>query len=109
MQNVDVQHESKIITDHIPRGLFEVVKFNQWKFHNALTFLRLITVYAHEKQIALCFGMFFSNEFSLNVFIEFAEFSDKNIFHYSKRALTCHTATSCVKDQDATTVPAGHI
>ena len=28
-------------------------------------------------------------EFSLNVFIEFAKFSDKNIFHYSKRVQTC--------------------
>ena len=27
-------------------------------------------------------------EFSLNVFTEFAEFSDKNICHYSKRAQT---------------------
>ena len=56
MQNVDVRHESKTITDHIPRGLFEVVKMNQWKFHNALTFFRLITVYAPEKQIALLSG-----------------------------------------------------
>ena len=28
--------------------------------------------------------------FSLNVFTEFAEFSNKNICHYSKRAQTCH-------------------
>ena len=28
-------------------------------------------------------------EFSLNVFTEFSEFSDKNIFHYNKRAWTC--------------------
>ena len=28
-------------------------------------------------------------EFSLNVFTEFSEFSDKNICHYSKRAGTC--------------------
>ena len=48
-------------------------------------------------------------EFSLNVFIEFAEFSDKNICHYSKRAQTCHPVTSCVRDQDATTVPARHM
>ena len=27
-------------------------------------------------------------------------------FHYSKRARTCHPATSCVRNQDATTVPA---
>ena len=39
----------------------------------------------------------------------FTEFSDKNICHYSKRAQTCHTATSCVRDQDATTVPARHV
>ena len=48
-------------------------------------------------------------EFSLNVFTEFAEFSDKNICHYSKRAWTCHPATSCVRDQDATPVPARHM
>ena len=35
-------------------------------------------------------------------FTEFAEFSDN--CHYSKRARTCHTVTSCVRDQDATTV-----
>ena len=39
-----------------------------------------------------------------NVFI----FSDKNICHYSKRAQTCHTATSCVRDQNATTAPGTH-
>ena len=33
--------------------------------------------------------------FSLNVFTEFCEFSDRNIFHYSKRARTCHPVTSC--------------
>ena len=32
-------------------------------------------------------------EFSLNVFTEFAQ--------------TCHSATSCVRDQDPTTVPVG--
>ena len=47
-----------------------------------------------------------SIEFFLNVVTEFAEFSDKNICHYSKRAQTCHPATSCVRDQDATTAPA---
>ena len=47
-------------------------------------------------------------EFSLNVVIEFAEFSDKNICHYSKRAPTCHPAISCLRDQDATTAPARH-
>ena len=31
-----------------------------------------------------------SLEFFLNVFTEFAEFSDKNICHYSKRAQNCH-------------------
>ena len=29
-------------------------------------------------------------EFSLNIFTKFAEFSDKIIWHYSKRAQTCH-------------------
>ena len=48
-------------------------------------------------------------EFSLNVFIEFAEFGDKNVCHYSKRAQTCHTATSCVRDHSATTVPVRHM
>ena len=48
-------------------------------------------------------------EFSLNVFTEFAEFSDKNICHYSKKARTCQSATSCVRDQDATTAPARHM
>ena len=44
-------------------------------------------------------------EFSLNV----QKFSDKNIRHYSKRAQTCHSATSCVRDQHATTAPARHM
>ena len=48
-------------------------------------------------------------EFFLNVFTELAEFSDKNICYYSKRAWTCHPATSCVRDQDATTVPARYM
>ena len=48
-------------------------------------------------------------EFSLNVFTKFSEFNDKNICHYSKRAQTCHQATSCVGDQDATTVPVRHM
>ena len=48
-------------------------------------------------------------EFSLIVFIEFAEFGDKNVCHYSKRAQTCHTATSCVRDHSATTVPVRHM
>ena len=47
-------------------------------------------------------------EFFLNVFTEFSKFSDKNICHYSKRAQTCQLATSCVRDQDATTAPARH-
>ena len=41
-------------------------------------------------------------------FTEFTEFSDKMICHYSKRAQTCHSATSCVRDPDATTAPARH-
>ena len=48
-------------------------------------------------------------EFFLNVFTEFSEFSDKNICHYSKRAQTCHPATSCVRDRDATTASARHM
>ena len=50
--------------------------------------------------------LFHIYEFSLNVF---AEFSDKNICHYSKRVQTCHPATSCVRDHDATTAPARHM
>ena len=42
-------------------------------------------------------------------FPKFAEFSDKNIFHYSKRARTCHTATCYVIDQNPTTVPVRHM
>ena len=42
------------------------------------------------------------NWFSLNVFPEFAEFSDKNTCHSSKGF---KSVTSCVRDQDATTVP----
>ena len=48
-------------------------------------------------------------EYSLNVFTEFAEFSDKNNCHCSKRARTCQPATSCVRDQDAITVPTRHM
>ena len=44
-------------------------------------------------------------EFYLYVFTEFAE----NICHYSKRAWTCHSATSCVIPWDATTAPARHM
>ena len=33
----------------------------------------------------------------------------QNICHCSKRARTCHPATFCVRDQDATTVPARHM
>ena len=33
---------------------------------------------------------FISIEFSLNVFIEFIQFSDKNICHYIKRVQTCN-------------------
>ena len=31
------------------------------------------------------------------------------IFVYSKRTRTCHSSTSCVRDQNATTAPARHI
>ena len=50
-----------------------------------------------------------SFEFSLSVFTEFTEFSDKNICHYNKRARTCPPDTSCVRDQDATTAPPRHM
>ena len=43
--------------------------------------------------------------FSLNVFTEFTEFRDKKNCHFSKSAQTCHPATSCLRDQNATTVP----
>ena len=49
---------------------------------------------------------YYTFEFSLNVF---TEFSDKNICHYSKRVRTCHPSTSCVRDQDATTVSVRHM
>ena len=45
-------------------------------------------------------------EFSQNVFTEFV---NKNICHYSKRDRTCHPTTCCVRDQEATTVPARHV
>ena len=45
---------------HIPKGIFQDVKMIQWKFHNALSFIRLIVVLkfhnAHEKQVALLSG-----------------------------------------------------
>ena len=47
-------------------------------------------------------------DFFLNVFTEFAEFSDKNICHYS-RLKGLEPATSPVTDQDATTAPARHM
>ena len=37
------------------------------------------------------------------------EFTDKNICQYSERARTCHPATSCVRDQNPTAVPARHV
>ena len=46
---------------------------------------------------ATSLGHFTINEFSLN------------ICHYSKRAKTCHIATSCVRDYDATTASARHM
>ena len=48
-----------------------------------------------------CYG---TMELSLNLFTEFGEFSDK-----SKRVGTCYPATSCVRDQDATTAPPRHM
>ena len=54
-----------------------------------------------------------NNRFYIGVFpkcfAEFAEFSGKNICHYSKRAWTCHTEIACVRDQDATTAPKRHM
>ena len=49
------------------------------------------------------FSVAVSVEFSLNVFNELVEFSDKNICHYSKATATCHLAISCVRDQNVTT------
>ena len=40
------------------------------------------------------------------VTIEFFPTCDKKICNYNKRGWTCHPATSCVRDQDATTAPA---
>ena len=54
-----------------------------------------------------CFLVMFIVEFFLNVFSEFPEFSDKKNCHYSKRIQT--PATSCVRDQHATTAPAQHM
>ena len=45
-------------------------------------------------------------QFSLNVF---TEFRDKNICHYSCTVKGLKPATSCTRDQDATTVPARHM
>ena len=42
-------------------------------------------------------------EIFLNVFTEFSEVNDKNICHQE-----FEPATTCVRDQDATTVPARH-
>ena len=75
-------------------------------FFISFNFLADLAVFYLGSQIT-SFGLLV--EFSLNVFTAFAEFSDKYICHYSKRARTCHTATSCVRDQEATTVPARHM
>ena len=45
-------------------------------------------------------------EFCLNVFTEFDEFNDK-IYYILKRLF--EPATSCVRDQDVTTVPVRHM
>ena len=47
-----------------------------------------------------------SFEFSLNVFIEFVQFSDR-IFEITVKGL--ELAISCVRDQDAATGPARHM
>ena len=46
-------------------------------------------------------------EFSLNVFTEFAEFSDKNNIIFKKIAVLEPTF-SCVRDRDSTTAPQRH-
>ena len=48
-------------------------------------------------------------EFFLNIFTQFSEFNDKKNCHYSKRTRTCHSATSCLRDQNATTAPGRHM
>ena len=45
-----------------------------------------------------------TTKFSLNVFTEFAEFSQTKIF-----AITVKPASSCVRDQDGTTAPTRHV
>ena len=47
----------------------------------------------------------FSFEFSLNVFTEFAEFSDKKFYTLER---LFEPGTSCFREQDATTSPARH-
>ena len=47
-------------------------------------------------------------EFFLNVFHWIHWFSDKKIYNI-KRTRTCHPATSCVRDQHATSAPARHM
>ena len=63
---------------------------------------------SEDNSIYIIGGIWWTIDFSLNVFTELTEFSDKNICHYNKMARACHTATSCVRDQDATTAPARH-
>ena len=45
-------------------------------------------------------------EFFLNVFTEFSKFGDKK---FAIKVKGLEPATSCVRDQDATTVPARHV
>ena len=54
----------------------------------------------------ICWDLSLTFEFSLNVFTEFAEFSDK-IFVITAKGL--EPATACVRDQDAATGPARHM
>ena len=44
-------------------------------------------------------------EFSLNVFTEFAEFSDKKVKNQKMRIVALEPKLSCVRDRDDTTRP----
>ena len=70
-------HEGKI-----KRDLLKLRKEN-WNFTYCYKVASFIFFFRVVKKTILF-------EFSLNVFTEFIEFSDKSICHYSKRAQTCH-------------------
>ena len=42
--------------NRIPKGYNEAIKMNQWEFHNAHGFFRLLFHKAHENQIVLLLG-----------------------------------------------------